>query len=380
MTAFAALGLAEPLLQALQAAEMLQPTPIQTEAIPVVMRGRDLIGLARTGTGKTASFVLPILHRLLESGERADPGTCQALVLAPTRELAKQICDAARTFGRRTTLRATTLVGGVPRDKQDRALGNGIDLVVATPGRLLDHLRSGTLRLHETGILVLDEADHMLDLGFIDEVRSIAEHLPEERQTLLFSATMPAPIAALAKQLLRNPVTIATAPPSSTAERIDHRIVFAEGGQKRALLVDMLRGGRMERTLVFVRTKQNVDALLQALDSAGIRASAIHGDKSQAQRDRVLADFRRGAFPVLVATDVAARGIDIADLTHVVNYEIPEVPETYVHRVGRTARAGARGIAISLCAGSERVALRNIEKLLGIRLRVYEGRQAAGRG
>lgn len=379
MTAFAALGLAEPLLQALQAAEMLQPTPIQTEAIPVVMRGRDLIGLARTGTGKTASFVLPILHRLLESGERADPGTCQALVLAPTRELAKQICDAARTFGRRTTLRATTLVGGVPRDKQDRALGNGIDLVVATPGRLLDHLRSGTLRLHETGILVLDEADHMLDLGFIDEVRSIAEHLPEERQTLLFSATMPAPIAALAKQLLRNPVTIATAPPSSTAERIDHRIVFAEGGQKRALLVDMLRGGRMERTLVFVRTKQNADALLQALDDAGIRASAIHGDKSQAQRDRVLADFRRGAFPVLVATDVAARGIDIADLTHVVNYEIPEVPETYVHRVGRTARAGARGIAISLCAGSERVALRNIEKLLGMRLRVYEGRQAAGR-
>ncbi|MCQ8277764.1 DEAD/DEAH box helicase [Acetobacteraceae bacterium KSS8] len=379
MTAFAALGLAEPLLQALQAADMIQPTPIQTEAIPVVMQGRDLIGLARTGTGKTASFVLPILHRLLQTGERADPGTCQALVLAPTRELARQICDAARTFGRRTTLRATTLVGGVPRDKQDRALGNGIDLVVATPGRLLDHLASGTLRLHETSILVLDEADHMLDLGFIDEVRSVAEHLPAQRQTLLFSATMPAPIAALAKHLLRNPVTIATAPPSSTAERIDHRIVFAEGGQKRALLVDMLRGGRMERTLVFVRTKQNADALLQALDSAGIRASAIHGDKSQAQRDRVLADFRRGAFPVLVATDVAARGIDIPDLTHVVNYEIPDVPETYVHRVGRTARAGARGIAISLCAGSERAALRNIEKLLGKRLRVYEGRQAAGR-
>ena len=376
MTAFRDLGLAEPLLQALAVAGLATPTPIQTQAIPPILAGRDLIGIAQTGTGKTASFALPILQRLLDSGVRAEPRSCQALVLAPTRELASQICDAIRLYARRTALRATVLVGGMPKQKQARALAAGIDLVVATPGRLLDHLADGALRLDETHYLVLDEADHMLDLGFIDDVRRIAGRLPDRRQSLLFSATMPAPIALLARQLLRDPLTVAATPPATTADKIDQRIVFAETQQKRPLLIEMLKRGRMKRTLVFTRTRQGADTLAAALDKAGIRVAAIHGDKSQPQRDRVLEEFRAGLFPVLIATDVAARGIDIPDLTHVVNFEIPEVPEAYVHRIGRTARAGARGIAISLCAASERSSLRDIEKLLAIRLRVYDPRQA----
>ncbi len=376
MTAFRDLGLAEPLLQALAVAGLATPTPIQTQAIPPILAGRDLIGIAQTGTGKTASFALPILQRLLDSGVRAEPRSCQALVLAPTRELASQICDAIRLYARRTALRATVLVGGMPKQKQARALAAGIDLVVATPGRLLDHLADGALRLDETHYLVLDEADHMLDLGFIDDVRRIAGRLPDRRQSLLFSATMPAPIALLARQLLRDPLTVAATPPATTADKIDQRIVFAETQQKRPLLIEMLKRGRMKRTLVFTRTRQGADTLAAALDKAGIRVAAIHGDKSQPQRDRVLEEFRAGLFPVLIATDVASRGIDIPDLTHVVNFEIPEVPEAYVHRIGRTARAGARGIAISLCAASERSSLRDIEKLLAIRLRVYDPRQA----
>ena len=376
MTAFRDLGLAEPLLQALAVAGLATPTPIQTQAIPPILAGRDLIGIAQTGTGKTASFALPILQRLLDSGVRAEPRSCQALVLAPTRELASQICDAIRLYARRTALRATVLVGGMPKQKQARALAAGIDLVVATPGRLLDHLADGALRLDETHYLVLDEADHMLDLGFIDDVRRIAGRLPDRRQSLLFSATMPAPIALLARQLLRDPLTVAATPPATTADKIDQRIVFAETQQKRPLLIEMLKRGRMKRTLVFTRTRQGADTLAAALDKAGIRVAAIHGDKSQPQRDRVLEEFRAGLFPVLIATDVASRGIDIPDLTHVVNFEIPEVPEAYVHRFGLTARAGARGIAISLCAASERSSLRDIEKLLAIRLRVYDPRQA----
>jgi ATP-dependent RNA helicase RhlE len=378
MTDFRALGLAEPLLQALASARLVAPTTIQTLAIPAVMAGRDLIGIAQTGTGKTAAFALPILHRLLADETRAEPRTCRALVLAPTRELASQICDQIRTFARRTTLRATALVGGVPKQKQARALANGMDVVVATPGRLLDHLSDGALRLDAASVFVLDEADHMLDLGFIDDVRRIGGRLPARRQTLLFSATMPPAIAALARQLLRDPLTVAAAPPATTADRVEQRIVFAETQQKRPMLIEMLKRGRMRRTLVFTRTRQGAETLVAALDKAGIHASAIHGDKSQPQRDRVLADFRAGVFPVLVATDVAARGIDIEGLTHVVNFEIPEVPEAYVHRVGRTARAGARGIAISLCAASERGALREIEKLLGTRLKVWDARLAPG--
>lgn len=379
MADFQSLGLTGPLLSALQELGFIVPTPIQLQTIPIILQGRDLEGIAQTGTGKTAAFTLPILHRLLTSHhDRAAGFTCRALILAPTRELASQICTAVRTFARHTPIRAAVMIGGVPKSKQARALAAGIEIVVATPGRLLDHLSDGALRLDETGIFVLDEADHMLDLGFIDDVHRIAAllPLPQQRQTLLFSATMPAPIASLAAELLHDPVHVGAAAGATPAERIEQRVIFAEPQQKRPLLIQMLKRGRMTRTLVFTRTKQSADAVVTSLDQAGIRAAAIHGDKSQPQRDRTLAGFRSGAFQVLVATDVAARGIDVDGLTHVVNYDLPEVPEAYIHRIGRTARAGARGTAISLCAASERHALRDIERLLGARIKVYEGRQA----
>ncbi len=372
MSDFSSLGLAEPLLAVLQKVGYRVPTPIQAQAIPAVLAGRDVLGIAQTGTGKTAAFVLPILHRLLE-GEGG-----RALVLVPTRELAGQVGETVRALGRQTRLRTAVLVGGVPKGKQAKALAGGVEVVVATPGRLLDHLADGALRLDDTAILVLDEADRMLDLGFIDEVRRIVQVLPRERQTLLFSATMPPDIAALARQLLRDPVSVAAGPAATPAPRIDQRVVFLEAREKAPLLVELLRRGRMGRSLVFTRTRQGADALVAALDRAGVRAGVLHGDKSQAQRDRTLAEFRAGAFPTLVATDVAARGLDIDGLTHVVNFELPEVAEAYVHRVGRTARAGGRGIAVTFCAPAERTSLRAIEKLLGARLKVYEGRQAAG--
>ncbi len=378
MSDFSSLGLAEPLLAALRGAGHRVPTRVQAEAIPAILAGRDVLGIAQTGTGKTAAFVLPILHRLLGEDRGTDPGTCRALVLAPTRELAGQIAGTVRILGRQAGLRTAVLVGGMPKQAQARALAGGVDVVVATPGRLLDHLSDGRLRLDQTQVLVLDEADHMLDLGFADEVERIAQALPRQRQTLLFSATMPPPIASLARQMLRDPVAVAAGPAATPAPRIDQRVVFLDAGEKRPLLIDLLRRGRMARTLVFTRTRQSAETLVASLDAAGLRASAIHGDKSQPQRDRILAGFRAGTFPVLVATDLAARGLDIDGLTHVVNYELPEAPEAYVHRVGRTARAGARGIAITFCSGPERAALRAIEKLLGARLKVYEGRQAAG--
>ncbi len=378
MSEFSSLGLAEPLLAALRGAGHRVPTPIQEQAIPAILAGQDVQGIAQTGTGKTAAFVLPILHRLLEEDRRPDPNGCRALVLVPTRELASQVGGTVRALGRQTRLRAAVLVGGVPKQKQAAALTAGVDVVVATPGRLLDHLADGALRLDDTAILVLDEADRMLDLGFVEDVRRIASVLPRERQTLLFSATMPPDIAVLARLLLRDPVAVAAGPAATPAPRIDQRVVFLDARDKVPLLVELLRRGRMGRTLVFTRTRQGADALVAALDRAGMRAGVLHGDKSQPQRDRTLAAFRAGAFPVLVATDVAARGLDIDGLTHVVNFELPEVADAYVHRVGRTARAGGRGIAITFCAPAERTALRAIEKLLGARLKVYEGRKAAG--
>ena len=378
MTDFQSLGLAAPLLEAVRKAGYQIPTPIQAQAIPAILQGSDVEGIAQTGTGKTAAFVLPILHRLLDTPHTASDRTCRALILAPTRELAGQICDAARSYARHTSLRATVMVGGIPKGKQAKAVSAGIDILVATPGRLLDHLSDGAIRLDGTGVLVLDEADRMLDLGFIPDIRHIAGLLPQRRQTLLFSATMPPEIALLAKQLLHAPLHVAVTPEAVTAERIDHRVIFLDVQQKRPVLIEMIKRGRMRRTVVFTRTRQGADAVVAGLDQAGIRAGAIHGDKSQPQRDRTLASFRAGTFPVLVATDVAARGIDIDGLTHVVNFDVPDVPEAYVHRVGRTARAGARGIAISLCAASERQSLRAIEKLVGSRLKVYEPHNAAG--
>ncbi len=378
MTEFRLLGLAEPLLEALHGAGHQSPTPIQLQAIPAILLGRDLQGIAQTGTGKTAAYALPVLHRLLASPGRAPVRACRALVLAPTRELAGQICDVIRTYAHRTPLRAAVMVGGIPKPKQALAVAGGIDVLVATPGRLLDHLADGAIRLDETGILVLDEADQMLDLGFIADIRQIAGLLPRRRQTLLFSATMPPEIAALGAQLLHDPLHVAVAPTGTTAGRIDQRVIFVDVQQKRPVLIELIKRGRMSRTLVFTRTRQGADAVVAGLDQVGIRASAIHGDKSQPQRDRTLASFRNGAFSVLVATDVAARGLDIDGLSHVVNFDVPDVPETYVHRIGRTARAGARGIAISLCAASERQALRAIEKLIGARLKVYDVGNAAG--
>lgn len=377
MEDFRSLGLAEPLLSGLQEIGYSVPTAIQLQAIPAILEGRDLEGIARTGTGKTAAYALPLLHRLLSlHQDRPAPLTCRALVLAPTRELAGQIGAAIRAYARRTPLRVTVMIGGIPKAKQARTLAAGIEVLVATPGRLLDHLSDGALRLDETGIFVLDEADHMLDLGFVDDVRQVAAQLPQHRQTLLFSATMPAPIALLAKELLHDPLHVGATEGATTSDRIEQRVIFAEPQQKRPLLIQMIKRGRMTRTLVFTRTKQGADAVVAGLDQAGIRAAAIHGDKSQPLRERTLAGFRSGVFPILVATDIAARGIDVEGLTHVVNFDLPDVPEAYIHRIGRTARAGARGIAISFCAASERHALRDIERLLGVRIKVYEARAA----
>nr|WP_321986738.1 DEAD/DEAH box helicase [uncultured Lichenicoccus sp.] len=373
MSSFAELGLAAPILAALRRQDYNEPTPIQAQAIPPILRGRDVQGLAQTGTGKTAAFALPILHRLLSTPAPAPPRGCRALVLAPTRELASQIAESFRTHGRGTGLRVALLYGGVPKQRQTRTLAAGIDIVVATPGRLLDHLGDRTLGLDATGIFVLDEADHMLDLGFIADISRIVSLLPAERQNLFFSATMPAEIASLARDLLRDPVRVAAAAAAITADGVEQRVIFTDTQRKRPLLVEilnrLLRGrASRARVLVFTRTKQGADQAVSFLDKARLTATAIHGDKSQAARERALAAFRGGEVTVLVATDVAARGIDIADVTHVINFDIPNTPETYVHRIGRTARAGQRGVAVSLCDPSERAFLRAIEKLTRIRM------------
>lgn len=378
MSSFEELGLAPPILAALRRQDYSTPTPIQLQAIPPILRGRDVQGLAQTGTGKTAAFALPILHRLMQSAEPPPPRGCHALVLSPTRELASQIAGNIRTYGRGTGLRTALLYGGVPKQAQTRTLANGIDIVVATPGRLLDHLGDRTLSLVATGIFVLDEADHMLDLGFIADIRRIVTMLPPERQNLFFSATMPAEIAILARDLLHDPVQVEAAAAAITADGIEQRVIFTDTQRKRPLLVEIVGRLRKGRILVFTRTKQGADQVVAFLDRARIPATAIHGDKSQAARERALAAFRGGDISVLVATDVASRGIDIDDVTHVINFEIPHLPEIYVHRVGRTARAGQRGVAISLCDPDERSALRAIEKLTRIRMIVSEPFQLGG--
>jgi ATP-dependent RNA helicase RhlE len=372
MSDFTSLGLAEPLLKALTVEGYTTPTPIQSQAIPHVMAGRDLQGIAQTGTGKTAAFALPILHRLLADRRHPAPRSCRVLVLAPTRELASQIADSFRAYAGQTGLRSTVMFGGVPKPRQAKAIARGIDVLVATPGRLLDHLNDRAVRLDLTEVFVLDEADHMLDLGFIVPIRKIAAMLPERRQTLFFSATMPKEIGNLASQLLRDPVHVAVAPVATTAERVDQHVIFIDGARKRFVLEDILRKGEMGRTLVFTRTKHGADRVVKHLDQAGLRAEAIHGNKSQPQRQRALEAFRAGQVKVLVATDIAARGIDVDGITHVINFDLPNVPESYVHRIGRTARAGATGIAISFCDGAERAFLRDIEKLIRTRVPVMQ--------
>jgi superfamily II DNA/RNA helicase len=363
LNTFNQFGLADPILRALAEEKYLQPTPIQTQTIPVALSRRDVIGIAQTGTGKTAAFALPILHHLGTQQRRPEPKTCRVLVLSPTRELSGQILDSFQAYGRHLRLAMALAIGGVPMGRQVRSLLNGADVLVATPGRLLDLVKGNALRLNGVEILVLDEADRMLDMGFIHDVRKIVAKTPPARQTLFFSATMPRAIAELADQMLRDPVKIAVTPAASVVERIAQRVIRVDRGAKADVLADLLKGELIDRALVFTRTKHSADKVVRGLARAGIDAAAIHGNKSQNQRDRVLAEFRAGTVRTLVATDIAARGIDVDGISHVINFDLPEVPETYVHRIGRTARAGADGVAISLCDPEQASLLRDIEKL-----------------
>jgi ATP-dependent RNA helicase RhlE len=362
MTSFADLRLAEPLTRALAADGYETPTPIQQQAIPPLLEGRDLLGIAQTGTGKTAAFALPILHRLAAAARRPARRTCRALVLAPTRELALQIAESFSRYGRFLALRTACVFGGVSERPQIQALLPGVDVLVATPGRLLDLIGQRALSLSELDVFVLDEADRMLDMGFIHDVRRIVRLLPAERQTALLSATMPADIASLARDLLRQPVRVEVTPPATTVERIRQQVLFVEASKKRDLLVHLLQDATIRRALIFTRTKNNANRVSVALEQAGIAASAIHGNKSQGARQKALAQFRDGRLRVLVATDIAARGIDIDDVTHVFNFDLPNEPESYVHRIGRTARAGADGVAIAFCDAGETSYLRDIER------------------
>jgi len=365
---FSTLGVAEPLLRALTAENYLTPTPIQTEAIPLILSGRDVLGLAQTGTGKTAAFGLPLLQKLAETGAQAGPRTMRALILAPTRELAIQIDESLKTYGRHLKLRHAVILGGVNQNKQVAALRHGVDILVATPGRLLDLVNQKHVMLGAASFLVIDEADRMFDMGFIRDVRKIVGHLPKKRQSLLFSATMPDEVAHLVQEILHQPARIAITPKVVTAEKVEQRIYFVEQQAKRGLLHDLLRDPQMKRVIVFTRTKHGANKVADQIEKAGHAADAIHGNKSQGARQRALENFRSGRSRVLVATDIAARGIDIDDVTHVINFELPNVAESYVHRIGRTARAGTGGVAISFCDSSERAFLRDIEKLIKQRL------------
>jgi ATP-dependent RNA helicase RhlE len=369
---FSDLGLIPPLARAVAAEGYTEPTPIQAQAIPHVLAGRDLLGLAQTGTGKTAAFALPILQRLA-AAPAPQPRRIRCMVLTPTRELASQIGESFSTYGRHLPLRNTVIFGGVGMQPQKDALRAGMDILVATPGRLLDLAGQGLVDLKHLEVFVLDEADRMLDMGFIHDVRRVIALLPRRRQTLFFSATMPREAQDLADQLLVKPETVAVVPPATTVEKVDQEVFFVEKGDKRALLVDVLRDSSMRRVLVFSRTKHGANRIAEHLAKNAVVAEAIHGNKSQNARERALAGFKAGKTRVLVATDIAARGIDIDDVTHVVNFDVPEVPETYVHRIGRTARAGASGMALTFCDADERPDLRAIEKLTRQAIAIVEG-------
>ena len=360
---FMSLGLSKPLLDALAAKDYSQATPIQLQAIPTVLTGRDLLGIAQTGTGKTAAFMLPSLDRLAAERKVSKPGHVRMLVLAPTRELAAQIAASAQAYGKYMRLSVGVIFGGVPNGKSVRTVQRGLAVLVATPGRLLDLIDQRVLSLRELEILVLDEADQMLDLGFIHALKRIVALVPAKRQTLFFSATMPRAIKDLADKYLTDPAEVAVTPVAKTADRVDQRVVHVNQNEKTALLTLFFQRAKTERTLVFSRTKHGADKIVRFLEAAGIPANAIHGNKSQANRERAIAHFRSGEVPVLVATDIAARGIDIPGVSHVINYDLPEVPEQYVHRIGRTARAGAEGKAVAFCSPDERGLLRDIERL-----------------
>jgi len=377
MTYFSDLGLAEPIMRALDTKGYSDPTPIQRQAIPALLQGRDLLGIAQTGTGKTAAFSLPSLHRLASNPQPRRNAACRMLVLTPTRELAAQIAENIRGYAKYLSLSVQCIFGGVPVGKQARALVPGCDILIATPGRLLDLIDQRALTLRNVEIFVLDEADQMMDLGFINPLKRIAAMLPKERQTLFFSATMPKAIADLGKQFVHDPVRVEVTPQATTAERVEQYATFLNQTEKQALLTLRLRAGLsseatgsavIDRALVFTRTKHGADRVVRHLATAGVQAAAIHGNKSQAQRTAALQAFRTGALRVLIATDIAARGIDVAGISHVYNFEMPNVAEQYVHRIGRTARAGADGVAESFVAPDERPYLRDIERLTKIKL------------
>ncbi|HEY5377580.1 MAG TPA: DEAD/DEAH box helicase [Polyangiaceae bacterium] len=360
--AFTDLGLSPAVLAALTAEGYVNPTPIQQKAIPEVLKGRDLLGCAQTGTGKTAAFAVPMIERLMVSQTPRDARRPRALVLSPTRELSAQIAESFANYGRGSNLKYAVIFGGVGQGPQISALSRGLDVLVATPGRLIDLMNQGAAFLDKVEILVLDEADRMLDMGFLPDVRRILQKLPKQRQTLFFSATMPSDIEKLSREILVNPVRVDVAPVSSTAERIEQSVYMVEASEKRRVLERVLRDPAVERAIVFTRTKHGANRLVKELERGEIPAEAIHGNKSQGARQRALDNFKSGRLRVLIATDIAARGIDVDGISHVVNYDLPNIPESYVHRIGRTARAGAAGIAISLCSREERGYLRDIER------------------
>ena len=364
---FATLGLADDLVRAVAAQGYATPTPIQAQAIPVILAGRDLLAAAQTGTGKTAAFTLPLLQRLdiRREGRLSPPGRPRALVVTPTRELAAQIVESVRVYGRHLAPRTALLVGGVSMKPQFDALRRGVDVLVATPGRLLDHISQKTVNLSNVEILVLDEADRMLDLGFLPAIRRLLALLPKRRQTLLFSATFAEPIRQLSGDFMNDPAVIDVAPRNAPADLVDQQVHPVDQDRKAALLSHLLSAGQRDATLVFTRTKHGADRLSRQLERDGIRTAALHGNKSQSARTRALDDFKQGRIQVLVATDIAARGLDIVQLPRVVNYELPHVPEDYVHRIGRTGRAGCAGLAVSLVSEDEASRLHTIQRLLG---------------
>jgi len=365
---FEQLGLSAPLLKALQKEGYTNPTPIQAKAIPQALSGKDILGLAQTGTGKTAAFALPILQ-ILDREQFNGYKHIRALILTPTRELALQISDSFQTYGRYTNVKQQVIFGGVSQHAQTIALRNGTDVLIATPGRLLDLMSQGYVHLDHLELFVLDEADRMLDMGFIHDVKKVVKVLPKQKQTMLFSATMPPQISQLVASLLRAPVKIEVAPVSSTAEKIEQFVYFIPKQKKHDLLIHLLGEKKIKRTLVFTRTKHGADKIAKYLKHVGVRADAIHGNKSQSARQNALQNFKLGRLQVLVATDIAARGIDVDALEHVINFDLPDVAETYVHRIGRTGRAGAEGTAISFCDGREEMSnLRSINKLIGLKI------------
>jgi ATP-dependent RNA helicase RhlE len=366
---FEQLGLIEPILKALQKEKYTIPTPIQEQAIPHALAGKDILGLAQTGTGKTAAFAIPVLQQLAAAPLSKGYRYTRALVLTPTRELAVQISESFESYGRFLGLKHEVIFGGVSQTQQTISLRNGVDVLIATPGRLLDLMNQGYVHLDHLEIFVLDEADRMLDMGFIHDVRKIVRALPKQKQTMLFSATMPTEIAQLAASLMQSPVRVEVAPASSTAEKIEQSVYFIPKDKKNTLLLHLLNEQKIQRTLLFTRTKHGADKIAKHLKKANIKADAIHGDKSQTARQAALANFKNGKLKVLVATDIAARGIDVDALEHVINYDLPDVAETYVHRIGRTGRAGASGIAISFCDGREEMKnLKGINKLIGVKI------------